>query len=318
MPSADSAWQPQAVRMDTIVADLLQLGDGMFTTASARAAGLTGYELTRAVRRKAVRRLTRGVYGDPTGPDATAADEHRVMCRAARLLHPDGVLTGISAVLAHGLPVLDESLNLVDIERPVRQEVLTSSLRIRPLRWPQADDEATWRQIPLVDLDSAIIQTTLDFGVLPGVVAADAAVHEGRLTLDEVQTWPAKVVGWPASGRVRALCPLVDGSSESPGESLVRVHMTIGGIDLVPQVNIRDSRGFVGRVDFLVRGRMVVLEFDGKVKFASGDPSVLWREKRREDRLRALGYVVIRIVWADLMQPAALLARVRAALNAAA
>ncbi len=304
--------------MDTIVADLLQLGDGMFTTTSARTAGLTGYELNRAVRRKVVRRLTRGVYGTPADPASTAADEHRLMCRAARLLHSDAVLTGISAVLAHGLPVLQESLKRVDIERPVRQEVLTSCLRIRPLRWPQSEHGTTWRQIPLVGLDSAIIQATLDFGVLPGVVAADAAVHEGRLTLDEVKTWPDKVLGWPGSGRVRAMCPLVDGSSESPGESLVRVHLALGGIDLVPQVDIHDSRGLIGRVDFLVRGRMVVLEFDGKVKFASGDPSVLWREKRREDRLRALGYVVIRIVWADLMQPAALLARVRAVVNAAA
>jgi len=40
---------------------------------------------------------------------------------------------------------------------------------------------------------------------------------------------------------------------------------------------------------------------------------VLWQEKRREDRLRALGLEVVRIVWADLYRPEALAARVRQA-----
>ena len=60
-------------------------------------------------------------------------------------------------------------------------------------------------------------------------------------------------------------------------------------------------------------GANVVVEFDGKVKYAAGDPEVLWDEKRREDRLRRLGYVVVRITWADLERPGAVAAAVRAA-----
>lgn len=74
---------------------------------------------------------------------------------------------------------------------------------------------------------------------------------------------------------------------------------------------------FVARVDFLVAGTRVVVEFDGKSKYADGDPAVLWAEKRREDRLRRLGYVVVRITWADLETPGAVAARVRTALAAA-
>jgi very-short-patch-repair endonuclease len=85
---------------------------------------------------------------------------------------------------------------------------------------------------------------------------------------------------------------------------------------VTPQVPIVDERGdFVARVDFLVNGTKVVVEFDGKVKYAAGDPKVLWLEKRREDRLRRLGYVVVRITWAQLERPGAVAAAVRAALR---
>ncbi|MFW5472506.1 hypothetical protein ACOCJ5_04280 [Knoellia sp. CPCC 206450] len=84
-------------------------------------------------------------------------------------------------------------------------------------------------------------------------------------------------------------------------------------------MEVRDAFGrLVGRVDFLVEGTSVIVEFDGRVKFAAGDPAVLWAEKRREDELRALGYVVVRITWADLQVPGQVAAKVRRALAAAA
>ncbi len=79
--------------------------------------------------------------------------------------------------------------------------------------------------------------------------------------------------------------------------------------------SVGGARGW--RVDFLVTGTNVIVEFDGKVKYASGDGDVLWKEKRREDRLRRLGYVVVRLTWADLERPGAVAAAVRRALRAA-
>ena len=54
------------------------------------------------------------------------------------------------------------------------------------------------------------------------------------------------------------------------------------------------------------------------MKYAD-DPTglTLFKEKLREDRLRALGFVVVRVTWSDLANPARLLARVHAALAAA-
>ena len=90
----------------------------------------------------------------------------------------------------------------------------------------------------------------------------------------------------------------------------------MAGLAVAPQVRIADERGnFIARVDFLVDGTRVIIEVDGTVKYAAGDPKVLWDEKRREDRLRRLGYLVVRVTWAQLERPGAVAAAVRAALR---
>ena len=87
-----------------------------------------------------------------------------------------------------------------------------------------------------------------------------------------------------------SMLALADGRRESVGESRCALALAVAGIRVVPQVEIRDEGGFlVARVDFVVAGTRVIIEFDGKLKYASGDPAVLWEEKRREDRLRPHG-----------------------------
>ncbi len=72
----------------------------------------------------------------------------------------------------------------------------------------------------------------------------------------------------------------------------------------------RRCRSLTGRSPggFLVDGTKVVLEFDGLVKYDTG--TALVGEKRREDRLRALGFEVVRIIWADLDRPECVLQEV--------
>jgi very-short-patch-repair endonuclease len=66
-------------------------------------------------------------------------------------------------------------------------------------------------------------------------------------------------------------------------------------------------------VDFLVDER-VVIEFDGLVKYDGHEgQAALAAEKRREDRLRAAGYEVIRLTWADLDHPERVVLLVRQA-----
>jgi very-short-patch-repair endonuclease len=74
-------------------------------------------------------------------------------------------------------------------------------------------------------------------------------------------------------------------------------------------------------VDFLFRQERVVVEFDGAVKYGGAAQSgqlALVAEKRREDAIRRLGYVVVRLTWADLRNPERVGALVRAAFRQAA
>jgi hypothetical protein len=47
----------------------------------------------------------------------------------------------------------------------------------------------------------------------------------------------------------------------------------------------------------------VVIEFDDKIKYGVDGKQALVDEKVREDRLRGLGYEIVRLTWADLTRP---------------
>lgn len=88
---------------------------------------------------------------------------------------------------------------------------------------------------------------------------------------------------------------------------------------MTSQVTVREvDGGFVGRVDLMVGGAVVV-EFDGMVKYEGADGrAALAREKAREERLTTLGCVVVRLVWADLDHPERIRARIDSALRTVA
>ncbi len=114
----------------------------------------------------------------------------------------------------------------------------------------------------------------------------------------------AEVARLPGRRRVRAAIDLIDPVRESPLESSSVAYFVRYAVPLPKaQVEIYDERGlFVARVDFLwenpVTGVRVVGEADGQGKY--GGSQDLYQEKRREDALRALGFVVIRWGTQDL------------------
>ncbi|MFZ1286441.1 MAG: hypothetical protein WAR57_05315 [Candidatus Phosphoribacter sp.] len=145
------------------------------------------------------------------------------------------------------------------------------------------------------------------------VVALDAAVRQRLCTLAEVAAVVARhEAGCRVGiGRARRLLDLVDPLAESPGESRLRLLLVTLGLTVRSQVLIHATNGRpIGRVDILVDD-WVIVEFDGRVKYVNA--AVLWDEKRREDALRALGYEVVRVTWADLEHPERVASLIRAA-----
>jgi very-short-patch-repair endonuclease len=64
---------------------------------------------------------------------------------------------------------------------------------------------------------------------------------------------------------------------------------------------VHDGPELVGVADLKLDRWKVLVEFDGAMKYSS--PDTLLAEKDREDRIRALGYEVVRLRWSDLARP---------------
>ena len=303
---------PPFTSLDAALVSTARTQQGMLTTAQATAAGLSAPVLVKLVKAGVLRHPGRGLYAVEALSDSDPEAWHRQLCAGAFLLYPDAVLAGTSALLAHGIPVWEAPLTTPSILRPVKRAGGMSAFWVRPARGESLSTD--WG--PASPPAPALVQHAVDHGIVTGVVSADAALRQGAVSLEQLTEQVDAVATWPHSSRAASMLRLVDGRRESVGESRCGVALAMAGIDVTPQVAIRDEHGdFVARVDFLVNGTMVVIEFDGKVKYAAGDPTVLWHEKRREDRLRRLGYVVVRITWAQLERPGAVAAAVRAALR---
>lgn len=293
--------------------DLLALPGGVFTRRDALRAGLRDRVMAAAVRRGVITRVCRGVYAAPG--QRSVEEQRQVLATAALRTYGDAVLVGASAVAAHGVPLYRVPVLPGDIARPVAREARTAELRIRPLRHAVVSTELG----PASDLPSSLAQLAMDHGILNGVASLDAALHRGLVTDGELRETLARVAGWPHGSRFRCALAWSDGRSESLGESVTRAILLGAGFDMESQVPIADRDGVVfAYADLGVVGTGVLVEFDGKVKYADGGPDALFREKKREDRIRALGYLVIRVTWADLFHPERIVRAVREALAEAA
>jgi very-short-patch-repair endonuclease len=148
------------------------------------------------------------------------------------------------------------------------------------------------------------------------------------VTADDLTQALAWVHQHPRSAALRGFLALADGRRESPGETRLAHAFHLMKVDVTPQYEIT-SPTFTAVVDFLVNAEKVVIEFDGKVKYGRSaeelDPfgrrltpqQVLWLEKQREDRIRELGYEVVRVTWSDLDDLVALAKRIAAAMDRA-
>ena len=223
--------------------------------------------------------------------------------RAVLLSRPErGWASHTSALAVYGLPLVDADLERYDVCADVSREFRNGSVVTHPL--PGHEPCRVVKGVATVSPETALLQTASRHGWRTAVVAADAALHEGVVSVRGLAAARGRLeLGIRGAARVARLLGVVDSMSESPGESLTRLLLTGLGLRFGCQVELRDDRGLMGRVDFLVEDHVVV-EFDGLVKYEGlTGRQALADEKRREDRLRAAGYEVVRLTWADVQDP---------------
>ena len=121
---------------------------------------------------------------------------------------------------------------------------------------------------------------------------------------------------WPGVEMARTVLGHADGRSESPLETLGRLLITGNGLPAPElQVPIADATGVFAYADLGWPELRVVVEFDGLLKYDGSDPQALRREKLRQERIEAAGWIVVRLTWRDVVHDSTRsLARVRAAL----
>lgn len=116
---------------------------------------------------------------------------------------------------------------------------------------------------------------------------------------------------------MRSVLPLARTGSQTPLESISRYRLVRHGIDEPElQVPLHDHDGLIGFADMAWLKLGVIGEADGLAKYESRDDYS--REKVREDRIRALGFIVVRWTWDQIIRDTpSVVARIRHAASIA-
>lgn len=259
-------------------------------------------------------RVVEGVYTDSvTWRGLTPVARHLLTIRAiAPQLRQGSVLSHRSAALVHGWPLITLPPDRVHVRDPAATK---TEHRAHLVRHPAAADSVPAPQSFAGVAVTSVVQTALDLTTtLDPAVAAVAIDHAVRRREMSVAEFTAVLPSGRRRGaaRARMIVASLDPAHESAGESYTSIRMVELGLP-TPRVQhvFRHADGTSDRVDFWLPELGVVVEFDGKQKYA--DPALLdgrepgdvvWREKIREDRLRSQPDVrtVVRPTWWHLVE----------------
>ena len=303
--------------MDAALLTLARAQGGVFTTAQAARYGLEPRDLTRLVAAGEVVRVRQGSFVLASHWDpARLTGRHALRTRAVMLGRQGSVAAAHSALAIHGLPLWDVPLDEVTLHGQVGRRRTHSGLTVLP-PLTSDNDRTEVDGVQVASVPRALVQLCTDRGHRVALVPLDAALHDRVCTLPEVRRVVESVTGEVTPKRawhLRQMIELADARCESVGETRTRLLLRDLGFEPRSQVALSDDNGFVARVDFLVG--LVVVEFDGLVKYEGAEGRrALAAEKRREDRLRARGFAVVRLTWADLDRPDRVAALMRHALT---
>lgn len=280
---------------------------GPTTRSAVRASGLSDREL----RHPSVSRLSRDTYL----PRALRTDLTSRLAAVLLTAPPGAVISHLSAADLWGLQIpmrerADQRVHLTvpttsraesRVDRRLYRVPLDDRSVVRRRSIPVTSPARTWRDL------AAILER-------PALLAVTDQLVDGLASRAELQ---AELLSRPrgrGSARAREVLPLADARAESPMESVLRWLVAAGGLPApVLQFDVRDAAGFVGRVDLGWPDQRVIVEFDGDIH---RQRDVFVKDARRQNRLIAAGWTVLRFTSADVLgRPDEVLAAIRRALG---
>lgn len=274
-------------------------GNEPFTTDMAARVGLTSRHLHELTASSRIRRLLKGVY-----VAANVLDQLELRVAAARLSAPAGSvvcdrhaawLLGAEMVLAPGEHVETRPLVLL---RRRGASALKNPLVVRGQR-DLADSDIT--EVGGLAVTTPL-RTTLDLGMVrwpsEALAGMNAMYRTGLVDKEEIVDRSSGFRGRRWVTTLRAVAPLVHGGCESPPEDIMWLRCREAHIELEPQVELWDGEEFIGRFDLADRELRFAVEYDGAEWHSS--PEQLARDRRRRERARALGWVIVVLRAKDL------------------
>jgi hypothetical protein len=277
----------------------------------------------RAVLRGDEVRVASGAYV-PVAPwlDLEERDRYVVRIRAvAATRRKEMIVSHWSAAALHGLPMVGPW--------PAKVHVSIGRVSGGRSRGGVAKHALVVGDDEIVEVDgmlvTSIARTVLDLAVYADRLTAIAAVDRALL-IDRFGGIPALVRrdelwdsylargNFRGAARARSILEFGQTGAESPLESVSRFNMKkIGCPTPELPVSFRDHLGDIGNTDFYWRRYRLAGEADGDSKYLDPElrggrtaSEVVIAEKRREDRIRALGEGMTRWTWAVGVNPKAL------------
>jgi hypothetical protein len=300
---------------------------GVFLRREALALGLSDNDLARSLRSGVLVRVRHGCY---TFADlwASVCSEGRHLVAARAVMRRVGAvaLSHTTAALAHEMDVWEADLARVHVTRLDGGAGRTEADLVHHEGFVGDDDLTTALGLPIVRPARAALEAALLNGVESGLVTVCSGLRRSLYSQEELARQHGLMTAWPDAQPLQIVARLADGAFESVGEVRSAYLMWRAGLPRPePQFEILDHMGrLVARVDFAWPQRRLVVEFDGAAKYSrfvrpgESPGDVVFREKLREDALRAAGWTVVRLTWADLQSPEQAVARIRRAWRVAA
>jgi hypothetical protein len=264
---------------------------GVFTAAQAVAGGLTA--------RQVRRRVDSGRWCRVVGRGITAGDprEPLALAWAAHLTWPDAVVAGRVAAALHQYPVAAGTPVEVLVPRPRHP---FRGLVPHHVPYLPGDVARFPGGLPVTSPARTAVDclSTLDLNEAWSLLSW--LITRRRLTRAQLTAHLARRTARPGTAQLRTLHASTAAGAASPPER--RLHQLLRRAGIVGWVSgapVHDGHGLIGLADVLFAEARVIVEIDGYAVHSGRAAFVA--DRRRQNRLVAAGYVVLRFTWWDLV-----------------
>jgi hypothetical protein len=306
----------------TALGDLGVGVDEVWLRSEALAAGHTEKTVRALVRSGDWVRLRHGTY--TSGATWAAADERRrhqlLVIGVVKRAQSDIVISHeSSAVALHGVPTWQLDLDVVHSTRRDERAGRVEAGVHQHQGVLLAEDVVSVGGVEFTSATRTAIDVTTRLPVEVSLGIVNHLLHQRATHRDALLARYETMQRHPSSRGTRVVLDLARAEIESLAESRAFYWCWRGGLPCPePQYDVSVDGRVVARLDFAWPALGKWLEVDGKTKYTKllkpgQDPGdAVWEEKKREDLVRRLtGWQCLRITWADLENPARLVALIR-------